>query len=181
MFFWNSLAFPMIQQMLAIWCLVPLPFLKPAWTSGSSQFMYRWSLAWRNLSLQKGCLQNRWCWYHLCGSSGDWCQAWYGGHLCSRVTTEVKSVEMHHEVLSKALLGINMSFLIKNLPPWWRKWQPTPVLLPWKSHGQRSLVQATIHGVAKSRAWLRDFTFSLLQFSICHFLVAKPDLNWHEI
>ena len=24
--------------------------------------------------------------------------------------------------------------------PWRRKWQPTPVLLPWKSHGQRSLV-----------------------------------------
>ena len=38
MFFWNSLAFSMIQRMLAIWSLVPLPFLKPAWTSGSSQF-----------------------------------------------------------------------------------------------------------------------------------------------
>ena len=40
MFVWNSLAFLMIQQMLAIWSLVPLPFLKPAWTSGSSRFMY---------------------------------------------------------------------------------------------------------------------------------------------
>ena len=39
--------FLMIQQMLAIWSLVPLPFLKPAWTSGSSQFTYCWSLAWR--------------------------------------------------------------------------------------------------------------------------------------
>ena len=37
MFFWNSLAFSMIQQMLAIWSLVPLPFLKPAWISGSSR------------------------------------------------------------------------------------------------------------------------------------------------
>ena len=27
MFFWNSLAFSMIQQMLTIWSLVPLPFL----------------------------------------------------------------------------------------------------------------------------------------------------------
>ena len=44
MFFWNSLAFPMIQQMLAIWSLVPLPFLKPAWTSRSSWFTYCWSL-----------------------------------------------------------------------------------------------------------------------------------------
>ena len=30
----------MIQQMLAIWSLVLLPFLKPAWTSGSSWFTY---------------------------------------------------------------------------------------------------------------------------------------------
>ena len=36
MFFWNFLVFSMIQQMLAIWSLVPLPFLKPVWTSVSS-------------------------------------------------------------------------------------------------------------------------------------------------
>ena len=46
-FFWNSLAFSMIQRMLATWSLVPLPFLKPAWTSGSLRFTYCWSLAWR--------------------------------------------------------------------------------------------------------------------------------------
>ena len=51
MFFWNSLSFSMIQQMLAIWSLVPLPFLNPAWTSGSSRFTYCWSLAWRILSI----------------------------------------------------------------------------------------------------------------------------------
>ena len=33
-----------------IWSLVPLPFLNPACTSGSSQFTYFWSLAWRILS-----------------------------------------------------------------------------------------------------------------------------------
>ena len=44
-------AFSTIQQMLAIWSLVPLPFLKPAWTSGSSWFMYCGSLAWRILSI----------------------------------------------------------------------------------------------------------------------------------
>ena len=48
---WNSFAFLMIHRMLAIWSLVPLPFLKPAWTSGSSQFTYCWSLAWRILSI----------------------------------------------------------------------------------------------------------------------------------
>ena len=51
MLFWNSLALSMIHQMLAIWTLVPLPFLKPAWTSGSSRFTYCWSLAWRILSI----------------------------------------------------------------------------------------------------------------------------------
>ena len=40
-----------------------------------------------------------------------------------------------------------------------RQWQPTSVLLPGKSHGQRSLVGA-IHGVAKSQTWLSDFTFT---------------------
>ena len=79
MFFCNSLAFLMIfhgqrslvgysprgrkesgtterlhsltQWRLAIWSLFPLPFLNPAWTSGSSQFMYHWNLAWRIWSI----------------------------------------------------------------------------------------------------------------------------------
>ena len=49
MFFWISLAFSMIQQVLAFWSLVPLSFLNPAWTSATSQFTYCWSLAWRIL------------------------------------------------------------------------------------------------------------------------------------
>jgi len=40
-----------MQRMWAIWSLVPLPFLNPAWTSGSSQFTYFWSLTWRILSI----------------------------------------------------------------------------------------------------------------------------------
>ena len=36
---------------VAIWSLVPLPFLKPAWTSGSSWFTYCWSMAWRIWSI----------------------------------------------------------------------------------------------------------------------------------
>ena len=51
MFFWNSLAFSMIHWMLETWSLIPLTFLKPAWTSGSSRFTYCWSLAWRILSI----------------------------------------------------------------------------------------------------------------------------------
>ena len=33
--------------------------------------------------------------------------------------------------------------------PWRRKWQPFPVLLPGKFHGQRSLMGYIAHGVAK--------------------------------
>ena len=36
---------------VAVWSLVPLPFLNPAWTSGSSWFTYCWSLTWRILSI----------------------------------------------------------------------------------------------------------------------------------
>ena len=43
--------FSMIQCMLAICSLGPLPFLNPACTSGSSQFTYVWSLTWRILSI----------------------------------------------------------------------------------------------------------------------------------
>ena len=50
-FFWNSLGFSMIQQMLAIWSLVPLPFLNPVWTPGTFWFTYCWSLAWRISSI----------------------------------------------------------------------------------------------------------------------------------
>ena len=63
MFFWNSLAFSMIQQMLAIWSLVPLPFLKPAWTSGSLQCVVEawlgefWALLFKHVR-----------WVQLCGS-----------------------------------------------------------------------------------------------------------------
>ena len=63
MFFWISLAFSMIQQVLAFWSLVPLSFLNPAWTSATSQFTYCWRLGefWALL-----CWHVRWV--QLCGS-----------------------------------------------------------------------------------------------------------------
>ena len=64
MFIWNSLAFSMIQWMLAVWSLGPLSFLKPAWTSGSSRFAYCWSLAWRILSITLRGVR----WVQLCDS-----------------------------------------------------------------------------------------------------------------
>ena len=52
--------------------------------------------------------------------------------------------------------------------PWRKAWKPTPVLLPRKPHGRRSLVQATAHEVAKSRTGLSDFTFFLSYWLISH-------------
>ena len=40
-----------------------------------------------------------------------------------------------------------------------RQWHPTPALLPGNSHGWRSLVRL-VHGVARSRTRLSDFTFT---------------------
>ena len=45
----------------------------------------------------------------------------------------------------------------KRLPR--RRWHPTPVLLPGKSHGGGAW-WAAVHGVAKSRARLSEFTFT---------------------
>ena len=38
---------------------------------------------------------------------------------------------------------------------WRRRWQPTPVFLTWKSHGQRSLVGT----VTRSQTWLSDWAY----------------------
>ena len=40
--------------------------------------------------------------------------------------------------------------------PWRGKWQTTPVFLPDKLHGQRSLVDSLVHGVTKSQTQLRE-------------------------
>ena len=50
----------------------------------------------------------------------------------------------------------NISWII-----WRRQWHPTPVFLPGKSHGWRSLVGCS-PGVAKSWTQLSDFTFTFL-------------------
>ena len=56
----------------------------------------------------------------------------------------------------------------------WRKWQPTPVFFPRKSYGQRSLVQATVHGVTKSWTRLSDFTLTF------HFHALEKEMATHS-
>ena len=57
--------------------------------------------------------------------------------------------------------------------PWKRQWRPTPVFLPGKSHGQRSL-RGYIHGVTKSRTWLSMHTRDLFS----HQVVYNPMSLW---
>ena len=54
-----------------------------------------------------------------------------------------------------------------------RQWHPTPIFLPGKSHGWRSLV-AAIHEVAKSRTRLSDFTFTF------HFHALEKEMATHS-
>ena len=51
------------------------------------------------------------------------------------------------------------SYAVTENVSWRRQWHPTSVLLPGKSHGQRSLVGCSPR-VAKSRTRLSDFTFT---------------------
>ena len=43
--------------------------------------------------------------------------------------------------------------------PWWRKWQPTPVLLPGESQGQRSLAGYGPYGrIELDMTWLKQLS-----------------------
>ena len=50
---------------------------------------------------------------------------------------------------------------------WRRKWQPTPVLLPGKSHGRRSLVGYS--------PWSREGSTGLSDFTLSHTAVVNYD------
>ena len=56
---------------------------------------------------------------------------------------------------------------------WRRQWHPTPVLLPGKSM-DRGAWWAAVHGVAKSRTRLSDFTFTF------HFYALEKEMATHS-
>ena len=60
-----------------------------------------------------------------------------------------------------------------------RKWQPTPVLLPGKSHGWRSMVGYSLW-VPKSRTRLSDFTFFLHTHHLGPFSFPLGHSNAHS-
>ena len=70
----------------------------------------------------------------------------------------------------------NSTFINRYIPKRWRRqWHPTPVLLPGKSHGRRSLIGCMqSSGVAKSRTRLSDFTFTF------HFHALEKEMAAHS-
>ena len=56
--------------------------------------------------------------------------------------------------------------------PWRRKWKPTPIFLPGKSHGQRNLVGYSPWGHKNSRTWLSDWTTWELWFFIVSYITS---------
>ena len=69
-------------------------------------------------------------------------------------TTAPQWLKIHLPMKKNHRCGLD-PWLRKTL--WSRKWQPTPVFLPGKFHGQRSL-GATICGIPKSQTWLSIHT-----------------------
>ena len=92
--------------------------------------------------------------------------------LWRAISTSFSSLKLKHDLSSKKLnkytimqnMGLPGGTVVKNPPanagvsgepssipglgriPWRRKWQPTPVYLPGKSHGRRSLVGCSLWG-----------------------------------
>ena len=54
---------------------------------------------------------------------------------------------------------LNCIFMCYYTVFWRRQWQPTPVLLPGKSHS-RGAWKAAVHGVTEGSTQLNDFTFT---------------------
>ena len=159
--------------MLAIWSLVPLLFLKPAWTSGSSQFTYCASqnrpitttTTTTSLSLHVGTVTTcsrlllplfwlgsdrflKWPSFCTCASLAQPVGVMFSCRMWSVIFCSLR-VSMGFPSGSVGKESICLRFRRHRrcrFDPWARKipqrrkWQPTPVFLPGKSHGWRSLV-----------------------------------------
>ena len=107
-------------------------------------------------------MQNTECWW-VCIAIGT-CILWIEGYMertilenCSIVSTKTDPVcALWHGNFTSRFLFIGM------FPKWRKQWHPTPVLLPGKSHGRRSL-----EGCSPWGRWRSDTTERLhLQFSL---------------
>ena len=133
MFFWNSLAFSMIKWILAIQSLVSLPFLNPAWTSGSSKFMYFWRL--ENFKHYFASMWNE------CNCAVVWTFfgiAFFGGGLEWKLTFSSVMATAEFSKFAGILLLLLLSHFscIRTVRPHRR--QPTRLHCPWDSPGKNT-------------------------------------------
>ena len=108
--------------------------------------LYHWAIDWILVGLLV------FCFYKKCYNRQLHCifraQVWMNLGV-----SQVKNVNGKESACQCRRLKIcRLGHLVGKIP-WSWKWQPTPVFLPGKFHGQRSLV-AIVHGVTKSRTWL---------------------------
>jgi hypothetical protein len=85
----------MIQQMLKIWSLVPLPFLKPAWTSGSSRLVN--VIGHLLLSNVYIFMTTLWIRSYSSYFIGEYDEAHYGQMTCTRSPNIVELSKIHHK------------------------------------------------------------------------------------
>ena len=85
---------------------------------------------------------------------------------CFHISLNVRA----HSSELEAILGV---LVTNKTSEWRRQWQPTPVLLPGKFHGQRSLVGCSPWG-CKGSTQLRDFTFTF------HFHALEKEMATHS-
>ena len=156
--------------MLAIWSLVRLPFRKPAWTSGSSQFTYCWSLAWRITSMWDECncvvvwalfgIAFLWNWNENCRSNQFMANKWINSGNSDRLYFLVSKItangDRSHEFKRRLLLGrkvmINLDSTFKS----------RDITLPTKVHLVKAMVfPVVVYGceswtVKKAEHWRID-------------------------
>ena len=158
MCFWNSLAFSVIQQMLAIWPLVPLPFLNLSCTPVKFLVHVLLSLAWRVLSITLlACEMNAivllfehsWItsllWQKsLCNSMKLWampCRATQNGHVIEETSDKISALEEG--------MANHSNFLVVRTP--WTVWKGEKIW-HWKMNSPRSEGSSMLLG--KSRGQL---------------------------
>ena len=134
----------MIERMLAILSLVPLPFLKPAWTSGSSHHLKHsqndQALDFFNLTLLLTQSFPCFFFYLIVVRTLDTWFTLVTNVLAYNTEFFTLRTEWYNRNSRTYSSRVTESLCLITLSLWRRQWPPTPVLLPGKSHGQRSLV-----------------------------------------
>ena len=145
--------FPYDQRMLTIWSLVPLPFLNPACTPESSTYQVFiltssiffpkliskhpiWEMEFPSVTWSSKVKESAWISFSLEQKNGDFIKS----AINKKHGYSTKKILVQCSWITKELIKENTRLKFPSLKLRRRQWQPTPVLLPGKSHGRRRLV-----------------------------------------